>query len=233
MGSKVAARFHIQDAAKIRARRALPVWVSYMARPELLELAWQTIVDERPQHVLELGSGMSTLVMAYALETAGGGDLIALEDHASIASNTRERLAEHELAEYAQVLHAPLQPLKLEDESHRFYSLKGCLKVGALTWYSLMVLVPSLIPNSLSGDAALAQGAGGQRRNPGGRSWISAWPMTADRSALAVGLPGIAEGRSIVDHWTWRAAAQSTDKRCRLIRALQESSISRCCLSCD
>ena len=116
--------FTSRMAPKLRGRRALPVWVSYMARPDLLELAWQTIVDERPKHVLELGSGMSTLVMAYALENAGGGDLIALEDHPGIASNTRERLAEHELAEYVRVLHAPLQSLKLEGEAHHFYSLK-------------------------------------------------------------------------------------------------------------
>ncbi len=58
---------------KLRPRRPLPLWVRYMARPEVLELLWQLIVERRPARVLELGSGMSTLVMSYALETAGGG----------------------------------------------------------------------------------------------------------------------------------------------------------------
>ena len=57
--------FTARIAPKLGARNTLPLWVSYMARPEILESAWDLIIEERPKHVLELGSGLSTLVMAY------------------------------------------------------------------------------------------------------------------------------------------------------------------------
>ena len=117
--------FTARLSPKLRARKPLPLWVSYMARPEVLELVWRLIVEERPEHALELGSGMSTLVMAYALESVGSGDLTALEDNAAFASNTRGLLHEHGLSEFVQVLDAPLQSLRLDGERHTFYALQG------------------------------------------------------------------------------------------------------------
>ena len=70
-------------------RRPLPPWEAYMASAELLECIWQLIHKERPTRVLELGSGMSTLVIAYALESTGQGTLCSLEDHAGYAARTR------------------------------------------------------------------------------------------------------------------------------------------------
>lgn len=90
---------------------------------ELLDRAWHCINEMRPTRVLELGSGLSTLVMAYALETNGQGEVFALEDNAAHANNTRRLLAEHGLSEYAQVLDAPLRSVDLCGERYNWYAL--------------------------------------------------------------------------------------------------------------
>ena len=108
-----------------------------MARTPQLELAWQLIADKAPKYVLELGSGMSTLVMAYALESAEGGHLTALEDIPTVARNTRELLSEHGLSQYARVIDAPLTSLELEGKRHTYYDMRDLPRTGSLILYSL------------------------------------------------------------------------------------------------
>ena len=110
-------------AADIRSRQPLPTWVGGMARPELLQATWNLIREERPRRVLELGSGLSTLVMAYALEASGQGEMFALEDVAPHAAATRRLLAEHGLAERARVLDAPLRQWEWDGRQLPWYSL--------------------------------------------------------------------------------------------------------------
>ncbi len=110
-------------SAEIRPRRPLPLFVGGMARPDLLHTIWQLIHKERPLRILELGSGLSTLVMAYALEAIGHGELFALEDNAHHAANTRRLVEEHNLSERANVLDAPLRHWELKGRSHQWYAL--------------------------------------------------------------------------------------------------------------
>lgn len=112
-------------SSRISPRRPLPLPLrtGMVARSGILNAVWELIRSERPQRVLELGSGLSSLVMAYALEANGAGRLQALEDRGESAAATRQLLAEHNLQSYAQVLDAPLRPLKLDGERRHWYTL--------------------------------------------------------------------------------------------------------------
>ena len=72
-----------------------------------------------------MGSGLSTLVMAYALEAIGHGELFALEDNAHHAANTRRLVEEHNLSERAHVLDAPLRHWELNGLTLQWYTLKN------------------------------------------------------------------------------------------------------------
>jgi len=109
--------------AFVSPRRPLPAWESYMASAELLECIWQLILEERPNRVLELGSGLSTLVMAYALEAAGQGTLCSLEDHAGYAARTRRLVREHGLDAYAEVIETRLERLTVDSDVPYWYAL--------------------------------------------------------------------------------------------------------------
>ena len=108
---------------KLAPRRPLPGWIGGMARIDLLAAALEIIEGKKPARVLELGSGLSTLTIAYGLQANGYGQLVSLEDNPGHAANTRRLLAEHGLTESATVIDAPLQRIELEGEAFDWYAL--------------------------------------------------------------------------------------------------------------
>ncbi len=110
-------------SSRISPRRPLAFRRGMEARAGILNAAWELIRSERPKRVLEMGSGLSTLLMAYALEANGAGQLQALENHDESAAATRRLLSEHSLGAYAQVLDAPLTPVELDGDSYPWYTI--------------------------------------------------------------------------------------------------------------
>lgn len=76
---------------------ALPYLGSWKADTGLLTLMVDHIFAEKPKLVVEFGTGASTLVLARALQEAGGGRLISFDQHADFIDATRDWLAEHGL----------------------------------------------------------------------------------------------------------------------------------------
>lgn len=140
-------------SSRISPRRPLPLSNGMEARPNLLNATWELIRSERPKRVLELGSGLSTLLMAYALEANGAGKLQALENHAESAARTQRLLSEHHLQPYAQVLDAPLNPVKLDGVSYPWYTIPDLsaddpidllFVDGPAGWLAPMIRFPAL-----------------------------------------------------------------------------------------
>ena len=77
---------------------ALPNLGSWKADTGLLSLVADHILREKPKLVVEFGTGASTLIIAKALDVAGGGTFISFEQHAEFVDATRAWLAEHDLA---------------------------------------------------------------------------------------------------------------------------------------
>lgn len=85
---------------------ALPNLGSWKADTYLLHRIVDEIERHRPRVVMELGSGASSLIIASALRTHGGGTLHSFDQHAPFAAEMAGWLAEHGLA--ARFHHAPL-----------------------------------------------------------------------------------------------------------------------------
>jgi predicted O-methyltransferase YrrM len=79
------------------ARDALPNLGSWKADTGLLALLADHILEHRPRLVVEFGTGASTLILARALQMAGGGKLISFEQHPEFVVATGKWLAEHGL----------------------------------------------------------------------------------------------------------------------------------------
>ena len=105
-------------------RAPLPPLTGWAASPQLASTLISLIQKETPANVLELGSGASTVAMAYALETVGAGHLLAVDHDDTYARRTRRLLEEHGLQEWATVEHAPLSKHSLNDQSQRWYDLE-------------------------------------------------------------------------------------------------------------
>lgn len=130
----VTRRLRARDAAELaqliwlnqamQPRRPLPPLGTWAASPDLLVALWRNIREKRPTRVLELGSGLSTIVMARALElNQEGGELVALEDHPLFADQVRRQLEEHGLEDRARVLDAPLQRQQIAGWRGQWYTL--------------------------------------------------------------------------------------------------------------
>lgn len=87
---------------------ALPNLGSWKADTGLLHLVVDEIEARRPQVVVELGAGASSLIVARALQLHGGGRLVSLDQHGDFVAATREWLHEHGLD--ADMRASPLVP---------------------------------------------------------------------------------------------------------------------------
>lgn len=76
---------------------ALPNLGSWKADTVLLHRIVDTIEALRPEHVVELGAGASTLVTSKALALNGGGRLTSFDQHGDFVEATCTWLGEHDL----------------------------------------------------------------------------------------------------------------------------------------
>ncbi|MDX2089222.1 MAG: class I SAM-dependent methyltransferase [Kofleriaceae bacterium] len=121
---------------RLVTRRPLPPMRDYAIAPDFGLALVQLIADERPQLVVETGSGVSTLIIAYLLEKLGRGRLISLEQEPTHAARTRAELERHGLSAFAQVVDAPLAPVIIDGVTYRWHSTRA---LDALSGIDLVV----------------------------------------------------------------------------------------------
>ncbi|MEV4638564.1 class I SAM-dependent methyltransferase [Actinoplanes sp. NPDC049548] len=108
--------------AEFTPRAPMPSSGDFALNPtDLLELL-HIVRLRRPQLVVELGSGTSTVWLAYALEKTGGR-LISLDHDAEYAGKTRDMLDAHGLSAVAEVRTAPLTELLVDGKTYRWYDV--------------------------------------------------------------------------------------------------------------
>jgi predicted O-methyltransferase YrrM len=105
----------------LRPRHPLPPTRLWAASPDLLWYLYRTVREAGRTRILECGSGVSTLIFAYALQERGEGRVYALEHDEAYARSTRDLLRQHQLQDWAEVRHAPLSPVDLHGETWPWY----------------------------------------------------------------------------------------------------------------
>ncbi len=101
--------------------RPLPLLRGWAASPDLLLVLAEDVLKRKPATVLECSSGVSTLVLARCCQLNGNGHVYSLEHDERFACETRARLAEHGLQDWATVNDAPL--VATEESGQRWYDL--------------------------------------------------------------------------------------------------------------
>lgn len=77
----------------------------------------------RPRVVVELGSGVSTLLVGRMLKEAGAGKLYSLDHDAAWAERTRAHVRANGLEDFVVVLDAPLTRQRHDGEEYDWYNL--------------------------------------------------------------------------------------------------------------
>ncbi|MGE0179547.1 MAG: class I SAM-dependent methyltransferase [Sphingomonas sp.] len=106
-GGRLADKHELLDRLEL-PYDALPFLGSWKADTGLLTLLVDHILEQKPNLVVEFGTGASTLVISRALQRAGGGRLISFDQHADFIDATRAWLAEFGMT--ADLRAVPLRP---------------------------------------------------------------------------------------------------------------------------
>jgi predicted O-methyltransferase YrrM len=116
---------------QLHADQPLPLLDRASLLPDAAATLAGLIRTHRPQLVLELGSGVSTLIAAYCLRHQGSGRIISLEHDPHYSALTHENLQRHGLEHIARVIDAPLETVTVRDEVHRWYDVRSLEAVDA------------------------------------------------------------------------------------------------------
>lgn len=106
-------------------RAPLPPLRGWGISPDLAVLLYRISWRRRPSAIVELGSGSSTIVLAYILEKLGHGELISIEHDRDYLDRTRGLLDEHGLEGVVNQFHAPLTQVDLDQGAWQWYDLSG------------------------------------------------------------------------------------------------------------
>ena len=92
----------------------------------------------RPRIVVELGSGVSTILVAKLLENLGGGRIYSLEHDPAWAAETRKHIVAAGLEEHAEVLDAPVTQQQVEGRNYLWYKIPA--QIRALEQIDLLIV---------------------------------------------------------------------------------------------
>jgi len=103
-------------------RLPLPSMARWAGNPDFCQLLMKHILLSRPEFVLELGSGVSTIIAGLTLQKTGGR--IRSVDHDPVfKAETGMELANHGLLELAEVCESPLKEITVDNSSFQWYDL--------------------------------------------------------------------------------------------------------------
>ncbi len=102
-------------------RMPLPPMRGWAISPDFGIILINEILKHKPRLVLELGSGVSTLLAAYCLEKTGSGKLVSFDHDLNYSEQTRERITDHGLDRIAEIIHAPLTKVTLDQGEWDWY----------------------------------------------------------------------------------------------------------------
>jgi predicted O-methyltransferase YrrM len=117
----------IQLSNLMQFKSAIPPTRSWAASPDLLLLISETVKKNRPSLVVELGSGVSTLVCAKS----GARKVISIDNSEEYGAKTRDLLKEHKVRG-AEIRIAPLRPYANGSEWYDVAAIEDLKKIDLL-----------------------------------------------------------------------------------------------------
>jgi predicted O-methyltransferase YrrM len=110
--------------SSVRIEHPLPPMRLWAISPDFANLLVSLIREHQPQRIVELGTGVSTLICSYTLrDWQIAGRLMSFEHLVLHAQESTHNLMRHELNAYAVVVHAPLKNVRIASESWQWYDL--------------------------------------------------------------------------------------------------------------
>ncbi len=109
----------------IQLKAPLAEMGGWAASPDFMRVIAQYIIKNKPKTIVECGSGVSTVLMAYFLEKNKTGRLLSLENAPEFAEKTRQEIAIHQLDNFVDVIDAPLIGIPYKEKVQKWYNIEG------------------------------------------------------------------------------------------------------------
>jgi predicted O-methyltransferase YrrM len=108
----------------LKPRMPLPQMRGWAASPDFLCSIIKTIIESKPNYILETGCGVSTLVMAYTIENYSlNSKITCLEHDKQYADRINHLIGLHGLSGYVDIVYAPLANTKVDQKNYMWYDL--------------------------------------------------------------------------------------------------------------
>jgi len=101
----------------------LPPFRGWAISPDFASLILSKMKEIKPVNILECGSGISTLLIAYYLKKTNKGHLFSLEHDKEYADSTAELLVRHGLEKYVTLVSAQLVEYTINKKDWKWYDL--------------------------------------------------------------------------------------------------------------
>lgn len=106
----------------------LPFGGSWALTPDAAAILAREIAIRRPNTIVELGSGVSTLMAGRILQQMGSGHLISLDHDPAWAAETRRHIIASGLQDYVEVIDAPLTRQQFDGKDFDWYQIPDQLR---------------------------------------------------------------------------------------------------------
>lgn len=121
-------RYRVQAINEISSllnlRAPLPPMAGWAATPELAITVLKTIQAEKPDFIVELGSGVTSVISAYTAENFSQNSTILSFDHnQNFSEQTRKEIELHGLSSFIKIIHAPLTARKIDGQEWMWYDM--------------------------------------------------------------------------------------------------------------
>lgn len=107
----------------LRPERPLPELGGYALSAAKAAKLMELVLEKKPRLIVELGSGVSTIVSAYCLKMIGAGKIVSFDHDEQFASITRDNISKHGLAEYVEIIHAPIADVDIDGSVYKWYDI--------------------------------------------------------------------------------------------------------------
>ena len=112
---------HAQLLNLLKFTEPIPPTRSWAASPDLLMTLVESVRGNKPELIIELGSGISTLMMAKSLPAGSKTKIISFDHSAEFAQITRDLLEQHSITG----VEIRVAPLEQYDSQRTWYSKKA------------------------------------------------------------------------------------------------------------
>ncbi len=103
----------------------LPMGGGWALTGDSAALLAREVQTRKPESILELGSGVSTLILGQILKKNGQGHLLSIDHDPVWANQTRSHVEFLGLQDFVSIVEAPLKSITLGNQSYEWYDIPG------------------------------------------------------------------------------------------------------------